>query len=88
MKDNSIMLLFLFFIVILYILYQIKYVDIHRPRTIYIDRTQQIYLPQYRYNRRPKRPKRPLPPAKPMPPAEKILPIIPVEPMPRPDIKK
>ncbi len=85
-KDNSIMLLFLFFIVILYILYQIKYIDNHRPQTIYIDRTRQIYLPQYRYNRRPKRPKKPLLPA--MPPAEKILPIIPVEPMIRPDIKK
>ena len=91
MKDNSILILFLFFIVILYILYQIRYVDNLQPKTVYIDRTRQIYVPQYRYNRhpiRPKRPQRPLPPARPMPPAEKILPNIPVEPLPRPDIKK
>tara|TARA_Y100000389_G_C17273334_1_gene419122 strand:+ start:352 stop:636 length:285 start_codon:yes stop_codon:yes gene_type:complete len=94
MKDNSILILFLFFTVIIYILYQIRYVDNLQPKTVYIDRTRQIYVPHYRYNRhpmrpiRPKRPQRPLPPARPMPPAEKILPIIPVEPLPRPDIKK
>jgi len=81
MKDNSVLFLLMFFIVIIYVFYQIRYVDNQQPNTIYINRPQPIYIP---YNRHKPRRNR----IHPMPPARPIRPIIPVKPLPRPDIKK
>ena len=78
MKDNSVLFLLMFFIVIKYVFYQIRYVDNQQPKTVYINRPQPIYIP---YNRHIPRRNRihPMPPARPIPPAR---------PLPRPDIKK
>ena len=81
MKDNSVIFLLLFFTVIIYIFYQIKYVDIVKPVPVYINRPQPIYIP-YHTNRPRRNRIQPRPPKRPSRPKKVI------QPMPRPDIQK
>ena len=79
-NDNSSMFLLLFFIVIIYIFYQIKYVDIRKPQpAVYIDRPRPVYIPirQPRHRQR----KRRIHPQ----PIHKVTPFMPLV---RPEIKK
>ena len=92
MKDSQILFLLLFLIILIYIFYQIKYVDkkqIIQHRTIYVDRP--IYRPVYpRYIYKRQRPNKikPIIPFKPIPPKKPMPPAVPIKPLPRPDIKK
>ena len=78
-NDNSIMLL-LFFIVILYIFYQIRFVD-KRPQTVYINRREPIYIQPRRYRPRGYRPHS-------RAHQKKIIKVDPIIPLVRPGIKK
>ena len=78
-NDNSVMFLLLFFIVIVYVFYQIRFVDIKKPQTVYKTIPQPIYIQPRRY-----RPRRYRPRNKP----QKIIKVDPIIPLVRPDIKK
>ena len=81
-NDNSILFLFLFFIVIIYIFYQIRFVD-KKPQTVYINRPQPIYIQPRRY-----RPHRPHRPHNHHDHYKKIIKVDPIMPLVRPGIKK
>jgi len=82
-NDNSVMFLLLFFIVIVYVFYQIRFVDIKKPQTVYINRPQPIYIQPRRYRPRGYRPHN-----RPHNRPHKIIKVDPIMPLVRPDIKK
>ena len=70
--------LLLFFIVIIYVFYQIRFAD-KKPQKVYINRPQPIYIQPHRY-----RPHRYRPHNRP----HKIIKVKPIMPLVRPGIKK
>jgi len=82
--DNSVMFLLLFFIVIVYVFYQIRFVD-KKPQTIYKTIPQPVYIQPHKYRQYGYRPhSRPHS----RPHHKKIIKVDPIMPLVRPGIKK